>query len=508
MGVTSTALPQLKNSFGLSRSQQEMVVSFLYIGCSIGATAGGFLCDKYGRKRMILVTDSIFVLAALVLYTAWSFDILLLGRILVGFAVAVSGIADVAYLHEISPKEYRGAIVSCNEACISLGFMLSYLIGYAISVRVPQDGWRLMFGIGSIIAFIQFIAMLFMPESPIWLQQHRGYCTNQGTSTTTIRTNTANTEMQIVMPDIGRKISSDNNDTRDLTTHSGHQLMADRDRDGEPVFAQYSSLNVDHREPQGIISEEPIETLTLQTLNKYYRQVIISLFLSVMQNFCGHPNVLNFAPEIFGQIGFTSETDRLISTTFLGVVKFLTVCYAIKKVEVYGRRYLLLRGMTIIATSLFVLFLVYAIGGDEDISRVGKFCATLAVFGIAAGYSLSFGPLVWLIVSELFPSSIRGRALGGSTICSYVSASVVSYTFLTGQLIGMYFPFAIYGLLTMFAIYFTYRYIPDTVGKSANDIHAELEEFWGFANDAATSRYQRQQSSTEFRVAALDHTIS
>lgn len=321
MGVTSTALPQLKASFGLSRSQQEMVVSFLYIGCSIGATAGGFLCDRYGRKRMILVTDSIFVLAALVLYTAWTFDIVLLGRILVGFAVAVSGIADVAYLHEISPKEYRGAIVSCNEACISLGFMLSYLIGYAISVHVPQDGWRLMFGIGSIIAILQFVAMLFMPESPIWLKQHDDGNNESAATTTTGTTPTAGTNMKIVMTDIVRSRSGD--DVQDYNDDSEHQLVGNRDRDNrEPAFAQYSSLNVElpPPEPEIVTSEEMEEKLTLQTVNKYYRQVIISLFLSVMQNFCGHPNVLNFAPEIFAQIGFTSETDQLISTTFIGVV--------------------------------------------------------------------------------------------------------------------------------------------------------------------------------------------
>lgn len=332
MGVTSTALPQLKTSFGLSRNQLEMVVSFLYIGCCVGATAGGFLCDKYGRKRMILVTDSIFVLAALVLYTAWAFEIVLIGRILVGFAVAVSGIADVAYLHEISPKEYRGAIVSCNEACISLGFMLSYLIGYAISVHVPQDGWRLMFGIGSIIAILQFVAMLFMPESPIWLKQHHGNyevttssrCTRSSSSSSS---GGGGTNMPLGVTDIGRDVRSGNDSQDHTIEHSGHGLVADQKHDNGPVVAQYSSLNVEHSEPQLIIkSEEAEETsFTLQTLSKYYRQVIISLFLSFMQNFCGHPNVLNFAPEIFAQIGFASETDQLISTTFVGVVSVVAV---------------------------------------------------------------------------------------------------------------------------------------------------------------------------------------
>lgn len=492
MGVTSTALPQLKNSFNLSRNQQEMVVSFLYVGCCMGATVGGFLCDKYGRKRMILMTDSVFVLGALVLYTASIFHVVLLGRILIGFAVAVSGIADVAYLHEISPKEYRGAIVSCNEACISLGFMLSYLIGYGITIHMPQDGWRLMFGIGSVIAFIQFIAMLFMPESPVWLKLHK---------------NTPTT--QVDRSEIVRSRSGEGS-SQGIAQNSRHHLVADhRDSHVGLDHVQYSSFNVEQPEMQGG-PDESEEQVTLQTLKKYYRQVIISLFLSMMQNFCGHPNVLNFAPEIFAQIGFTSETDRLVSTTLVGVVKFLTVCYAINRVEVYGRRYLLLRGMTTIAISLFVLCITYAVGGDDEISRVGKMFATLAVFGVAAGYSLSFGPLVWLIVSELFPSSIRGRALGGSTICSYASASLVSYTFLTGQLIGLYFPFAIYCLLTILSIYFSFRYIPDTGGKSPEEIHKELEDVWVFyaTNTSSTWRYRPQQSSMEGSVVTVTHTIT
>jgi SP family arabinose:H+ symporter-like MFS transporter len=221
------------------------------------------------------------------------------------------------------------------------------------------------------------------------------------------------------------------------------------------------------------------EGLTMETMRKYFRQIIIALFLSVMQNFCGHPNLLNFAPEIFAQIGFDSEEGRLISTTFLGVVKFITVCYTIKRVEVYGRRYLLLVGMSIIAVSLFVLSLAYLVNGGGEMSVLGKVFATLSVFGVAGGYSLSFGPLVWLIVSELFPSTIRGRALGGSTICGYAAASLVSYTFLTGQDVGLFVPFAIYCFLTLLSIGFTYIYIPDTAGKSPDEIHQELISGWG-----------------------------
>ena len=110
---------------------------------------------------------------------------------------------------------------------------------------------------------------------------------------------------------------------------------------------------------------------------------------------------------------------------------------------------------------------------------LAKISATVAVFGVAAGYSISFGPLVWLIVSEIFPSSIRGRALGASSICSYASAALVSYTFLTvQQTYGLAIPFAFYFLLTVLSIIFADIAIPETAGKTPKDIHLELERTW------------------------------
>mmetsp|Transcript_708 Transcript_708/g.1127 ORF Transcript_708/g.1127 Transcript_708/m.1127 type:complete len:520 (-) Transcript_708:203-1762(-) len=487
MGVTSTALPQLTNVFNLTEGQQEMLVSFLYIGCIFGATVGGYLCDRHGRKKTILVTDCVFILGAYVLYSASTFDVVLFGRILIGFAVAVSAIADVAYLHEISPRQYRGAIVSCNEACISLGFMLSYLTGYGISVRVGDNGWRYMFGLGAIIAVLQFVGMLFMPESPVWL-----------------RSNGELEAAEKVVLQIGFSMSEDTHDNHAFNAGGSktHLFGNGKGTSDESDSPDYSSFNIE--QPVSMENVPEPDGLTMVTMRKYFRQIIIAVFLSVMQNFCGHPNVLNFAPEIFAQIGFDSEEGRLISTTFLGVVKFVTVCYTIKRVEIYGRRYLLLFGMSIIAFSLFVLSLAYFVTfvkGGGEMSILGKVFATLSVFGVAGGYSLSFGPLVWLIVSELFPSTIRGRALGGSTICGYAAASLVSYTFLTGQDVGLFVPFAIYCFLTVLSIGFAYVYIPDTAGKTPDEIHQELSSGWG------SNRFRHRPSFANVVQAENDRGI-
>jgi SP family facilitated glucose transporter-like MFS transporter 12 len=322
MGVTSMALPQLINTFNLTERQQEMLVSFLYIGCCIGATAGGYLCDRHGRKKMILITDCVFILGAIVLYSASTFDIVLLGRILIGFAVAVSGIADVAYLHEISPKQFRGAIVSCNEACIALGFMLSYLTGYGISVNAPNDGWRYMFGIGAVIAMFQFVGMMFMPESPIWLRDNNKM----------ERAQKAFFQMGVGTRTISEDAHSKKENGNGHCGGSKSNLFGNEGDDELNSPKSYSSLNV---EPPVSSEDVPVpERLTVTTMRKYFRQIIIAFFLSVMQNFCGHPNVLNFAPEIFAQIGFDSYNGRLVITTFVGVVSVF-IFYLIGVISIF-----------------------------------------------------------------------------------------------------------------------------------------------------------------------------
>ena len=169
LGAISGALPQLTSYFQLEDSQQEWIVSILYLGGGLGAAVGGTLCDQLGRKTSILGTDIVFMIGATWLYFANSYEHVLWGRFVVGIAIAVSGIADVSYLHEIAPKEWRGAIVSANEACISLGFLLAYVAGYAYSGRDSDEEWRIIFGWAGVVALIQFIGMYKMPESPLWL---------------------------------------------------------------------------------------------------------------------------------------------------------------------------------------------------------------------------------------------------------------------------------------------------------------------------------------------------
>jgi len=216
-----------------------------------------------------------------------------------------------------------------------------------------------------------------------------------------------------------------------------------------------------------------------------YRQMMIAFLLTVMQNFCGNSIILNFAPAIFAQVGFESSIADLVITIILGLVKFFVTCFVIWKIDHFGRRPLLLFGMGIILLSLIMLFSAYeTINDDGLMSWWGKGMAILGVFGVAAGYGASFGPLVWVVVSELFPSNVRGRALGISNIFSFLSATLVSYTFFSWQnMMGESAPFAIYGVLTALSMVLIYAGMPETGGKDFEQIGEEMDQmpFWNMS---------------------------
>ena len=533
-----------------------MIVSFLFLGGAIGATIGGTICDKTGRKNAIFITDITFIIGSFLLFISNTFLQVIIGRLIIGFAIAISGIADVAYLYEISPSEWKGSITSVNEACISLGFLISYISGYWLSIVNEQNGWRYMFGIGSFIALVQLVGMVYMPESPVWLNSkgrveeakvvlelisdsgsssHTGsdsgtndydccYAKDEFSDNSIDNTtedygldqsdkDNKNVHLNVDAIDDNNTIIANDNDNGNSNNDNddGNDKAQPSSQEQHPISRgrprEYSSLeeiqmtqqqqqqhqhtniplNSDSNPNKTIHSNDDIMT----QIHNSYRQVTIAIFLSIMQQFCGHPNVLNFAPEIFSQVGVPS----LFSTILLGIVKFGVTCFVIWKIEYFGRKYLLLLGMSIIALSLLLLTVAFTStsqdeeendngdGGNLPMTMISKITAIIGIFGVAGGYACSFGPLTWLLVSELFPSSIRGRALGASTIITYIAAALVSYSFLSVQVMfGPSVPFAIYFIVTLVSICFTIVAIPDTTvmgcSSTSPSIEDALDDLW------------------------------
>jgi MFS family permease len=462
LGVVSGALPQVKAAFDLAENEQESVVSFLYLGAGLGAAVGGYLCDAKGRRWSILLADVIFMAGAGLLYLASSFSMLLLGRFVMGFGVSLSGCADVAYLTELSPRCWRGAIVSRNEACISFGFLMAYIVGYGLNQVDPNDGWRLMFGLSGVMALVQFFGMLALPESPVWL-------TMQGGREDEVK----NAIRQIYELTSDEQVCSfHDNEFQDIiaadglrSSHSHSYTMPSPKESiiqGEVISA--------------IDNVDPARKAPTSLLRQYYRQTIIAAFLSIIQQFCGHTNVLNFAPEIFASAGLEANAS-LASTILLGCVKFMVTILVIWKIDRIGRRALLLGGMSLIAIALFCMSIAF-----YDPNAIYTGLAVVGAVLMSIGYAASFGPLTWLLTSEMFPSKIRGRALGSSTVLTYLCASLVSYSFLSVQsrYESLAIPFMVYFVITTTSIIFAIVAIPDTGFQSPMEIHASIKQmlFW------------------------------
>lgn len=255
---------------------------------------------------------------------------------------------------------------------------------------------------------------------------------------------------------------------------------------------------------------QQLRSFVRESAERYRRQANIAVFLSVTQQFCGQTNVLSYAPIIFSKAtsGNGASADEYVrgwATLSIGMVKFLVTILVIWKVERIGRRVLLLAGMATIALGLMLLAVGFAgtspssvaeaaaaaassdgSDGTEDSEAAaaaaivdtsnGLYLAMPGVLLVVSGYSMSFGPLTWLLTSELFPTEIRGRALGFSTIITYLCGALVTVTFLSSQeFFGPSPVFCFYLLITCLGIFFAYAAIPDTKDKSAEEIDEELD---------------------------------
>jgi hypothetical protein len=387
----------------------------------------------------------------------------------------------------MAPPAWRGSIVSVNEACISLGFLLAFACG--IAFENVDEGWRHMFGLSGWLALLQLFGMTSMPESPVWLkeqgrEQERIHALRMiygadplaaEAAATAVPATTAGDEETEEDRKKGRvlgKSSSSQHLAPGTTSANVYDSLADSDVSSQPVVVQTGASLCERLRH------------TFRIVGRYRCQAWIALFLSVFQQLSGQASVLNYAPLIFSNLNHSD----LSATLWIGIVKFCITVVVIWKIEYLGRRFLLLFGMSMIVIGQFLLAVAFSLVDPDAEANADSSSAPhpsamyLALPGILAvvfGYSASFGPLTWLLTSELFPTDIRGRALGASTIVTYLFAGLVTSTFLSLQsAIGARTVFFVYGLTTAVGMIFAHLAIPDTGNKTVVEIDDVLKQLW------------------------------
>lgn len=422
-GVISGALLFIRKDLGpFSSFTEGVIVSFLLVGAVVGAISGGPLSDRIGRRPTALLAAVVFGIGAIAASLSPSVGFLVFARFLLGLGVGLASMIVPLYIAEIAPADRRGALVSLNQLMITIGILVSYIVGV---IFTPIEGWRYMFGVALIPALILGIGMLRLPESPRWLFN------------------------------VGRVEKA--------------RAVLSRSRSPEEVDLEFQEMEqIKHAEEE---QEEQVGYREL--LSPYVRPaLIIGLGLAIFQQITGINTVIYYAPTILQGVGF-SEGGAIAATALgVGVVNVGFTILAVRIIDRAGRRLLLIIGLVGMVISLALLGVVFATGGTGGAAGL---LATICLALYIASFAISLGPVFWLMISEIYPLNIRGKAMSVASLANWGSNFLVALTFpvllATFGGAGSFWLFAVLGIVAWFFVYF---WVPETKGKTLEEIEAEF----------------------------------
>ena len=415
--VISGALLYIGKSFPMTSTQKEILTSLLLIGALIGAMFAGRIADRIGRRPTLLLTAVTFIVGVLGAAASPSYGFLLAMRVVIGLAVGSASMVAPMYIAEIAPPRLRGGLVSLNQLAITSGILVAYLVDYGLA---SSGNWRLMFGLAAIPAAGLFVGVLFQHESPQYL------------------------------------------------------VNEDRINEARAVLAEVRTTEDIDEEIKGIQEVRQEKAPASELLARSIRPaLILGVLLAVFQQVTGINTVIYYAPTLLKSAGLGNNA-ALLANVAVGVVNVGMTVLAIRLLDRTGRRPLLLVGTAGMAVSLVVVALTF-VGG----SQLSGGLAIVAVIGLMAytgSFAIGLGPVFWLLISEIYPLRIRGQAMSVATAANWGANFVVTVSFLTLLAvlkdIGTFFLFA---ALTVVALGYFYRKVPETKGRTLHQIELDLD---------------------------------
>ncbi|MCP8714495.1 D-xylose transporter XylE [Staphylococcus arlettae] len=425
-----------------------MTVSSALIGCIIGGLLSSSFSSYLGRKKSLQVAATLFIISSLLSgYPEFLFfdsgnssvGLLImfnLYRILGGIGVGLASAISPMYISEISPSAIRGTLVSWNQFAIIFGMLVVYFVNFGITHGETQQwidavGWRYMFMTAAIPSVIFFLLLFFVPETPRYLT-----LVNKQQEALTVLNKIYSSKQHA--QNVLNQILSTKNNTKDVKA---------------PLFSFGKTV------------------------------VIVGILLSVFQQFIGINVALYYAPRIFENLGAGSNAS-MIQTVVMGLVNVIFTLIAIIYVDKFGRKPLLIIGSTGMTIGMLGMSILAANGAFGVITLVFMVIYT-------ASFMMSWGPIIWVLLSEIFPNRIRSSAMAIAVAVQWLANFTITSTYPSMMDISGTMTYGFYGLMSLLSCLFVWKFVPETKGKTLE----ELENVWRKDNTLSEQQYNHTSST-------------
>lgn len=419
--VIAGAIGFLETKFQLSPAMTGWAASSAIWGCVIGAMGAGYMSDKFGRKKILILTAILFAVSAIGSAIPTSLNQFVIARIIGGIGVGAASMLSPLYISEMAPAHKRGMLVTLYQLAIVIGINLIYFVNLLIAGSGTEQwnidmGWRYMVGSCAIPAVLFLIALFLVPESPRWLASKN----QDDEALKVLEKVNGKAQAKIELAEIKKSLHEERGTFRELFAPGLRTAM------------------------------------------------IIGVFLALFSQITGINAIIYYAPEIFKTAGFGTDS-ALMQTVVIGITNTLFTFVAIRYIDSVGRRKLLLGGVTGMIVCLMAIGTVYFFELSSGPLLL------IFILGFIASFACSLGPIPWVIMSEIFPTKTRGIAMSVATLMLWIG--VVLITQLTPVLlngVGGAVTFWIFGINAFILLIFIYKMIPETKGKTLE----EIERYW------------------------------
>ena len=465
----------------LANAMEGFIVSSALIGCVIGASIAGFVSQKFGRKPSLQIAAVLFLLSAI--GSAWPeiffgmpgtgnhefVNLFIFYRIIGGIGVGIASMVSPMYIAEVAPHKQRGALVSWNQFAIIFGMLVVYFVNYSISLQgdstwLDTVGWRWMFASEVIPATLFLVFLFVVPETPRWLVMNA----KKEKANVILVKLVGKNEARIEIEDIQRSLDMDA--TQSLKPY--YRFLVTWILLFATAFISLKYLGNSNAFEISLIGSFAI-ALIAPIRSFGFKIIAVGVLLSAFQQFVGINVVLYYAPEIFKSMGSGTDT-ALLQTIIVGVINLSFTVLAILTVDKFGRRPLLIIGALIMAVAMAGLGTGFA----------GSWSGSLKLFFMlmyTAGFAMSWGPVCWVMLSEIFPNSVRSSVMSIAVAAQWVANFLVSWTFpmmnKNEALVNQFnhgFSYWVYGLMGILAAVFIWKMVPETKGKTLE----EMNQLW------------------------------